>query len=159
MRRANNEQSLIIPLIKCGAINQSLCKLHEISLILINDLKKLGYIIEKDDVIKLTSYGRDFVSNYYKEHKYVYTGYIDKHDLKLMDFYLSLSQSERKTWMTRNEIQTLTSGKAFDGCFVDKNNKKACVSILKKDTQKKIIEELEMTLRELKAEYPFYSFY
>lgn len=161
MTSVQEHKELMIHLGQCGVMTLEQFKNLSTQKDVLDELINLGYIYIKDEVIQLTLLGQRHIERYYREevpHRHI--TYIINHDIKVMDIYMNLSEEERRSWLTRESLQTMSSAsKTFDAMYVNDKKEKVCICVLKKDTNKKVIHELEMTSRDLQADYPSYSFY
>lgn len=90
----------------------------------------------------------------------IYRGVILEHDLVLMEFYLRLSQEDKDSWLTRDDlIKEFKFPRTVDGAFINANIELEAVEILSKTAKPSSVEKIEAFLKHVKAQKMNYLFY
>lgn len=79
----------------------------------------------------------------------VYRGFIAEHDVRLMEFYLELQPTERKTWRTRDDMtKEYRLPGTIDGAFTNQEGIQEGVEVLSKNAKPSAVEKAENFLNQ-----------
>jgi hypothetical protein len=121
------------------------------------------WIQDKDEVLscyRLTGKGEQFVKEHIPEIQEIYRGFILEHDLCLMEFYLKRTQSEKDTWLTRDDmIKKYKLPGTIDGAFMNEEGKWEGIEVLSSTATFSSVERVETFLKETGIEKMNYILY
>lgn len=109
---------------------------------------------------RMTDVGRDYVKQHLPEIRELYQGFVLEHDIKLSEFYLDLSPSERNTWITRDDMSKKYKLRGtLDGAFKNKENLFTGIEIMSKTARASSVEATESFVKAIGIEKMNYILY
>lgn len=92
----------------------------------------------------LTEKGEALLRNECESFGEIYRGFILEHDLRLMAFYLERTETERESWMTRDDMtkQYKFPG-TVDGAFINTTGRLEGVEVISKKSKPSAVEKNE----------------
>lgn len=116
--------------------------------------------MEKIEYFTLTEKGEKVLKEKVPDFREIYRGFILEHDLVLMEFYLKLSEDDKESWYTRDDlIKEFKYPGTVDGAFINENLEFEGVEVLSKTAKPSATEKTEAFLTHVQAKKMNYLFY
>lgn len=116
--------------------------------------------LETIEYFTLTEKGEKVLKDEVPTFNEIYRGVILEHDLVLMEFYLKLSQDDKDSWLTRDDlIKEYKFPRTVDGAFINAKIELEAVEVLSKTAKSASVEKIEAFLKHVKAQKMNYLFY